>query len=89
MLTPPTQALLCCVSGDTKGARKLWGENLIRIGENFKAQSNMLLRMARIKLKARALSSNKFASSHPPGKGIKENNMSNSKKSSLTHASLS
>lgn len=54
MLTPPTQALLCCVASDTKGARELWGENLSRIGEEIKAQSNMLVRLARIKIKTGA-----------------------------------
>lgn len=51
MLTPPTQALLYCVSRDTKGAGELWGENLSRIGENIKAQTNILVRLARIKIK--------------------------------------
>lgn len=92
MLTPHTQALLCCVARD-QCVQDRWSENLSKAGEDIKEQSNMLEKLARMKIKTGAISlapsSNNFASSHPLRKGIKKNNMSSSKKSSLTHASLS
>lgn len=54
MLTSPTQALLCYVARDTKGAGELWGKNLSRIGEDIKAHSPMLVKLARVKFKTGA-----------------------------------
>lgn len=54
MLTSPTQALLCYVSRDTKGAGELWGKNLSRIGKDIKAHSPMFVKLARIKFKTGA-----------------------------------
>lgn len=45
-VNPSYSSLLCCVVRDTKGAGKLWGENLCSIGEDFKAQSTTLARLA-------------------------------------------
>lgn len=54
VLTSPTQALLCYVARDTKGAGELWGKNLSRIGEDIKAHSPMLVKLARVKFKTGA-----------------------------------